>query len=51
MQFQIQYAEKVYYFPLYEEAGDLDNIDIRKEKPQDIIGDNKIKKLKTDKNE
>ena len=46
-----EYAEKVYYFPLYEEAGDLDNIDIRKEKPQDIIGDNKIEKLKTDKNE
>ena len=46
-----EYAEKVYYFPLYEDVSDLDNIDIRKEKPQDIIGDNKIEKLKTDTNE
>ena len=29
----------------------MDNIDIRKEKPQEIIGDNKIEKLKTDTNE
>ena len=46
-----EYAEKVYYFPLYEDVSDLDNIDIRKEKPQEIIGDNKIEKLKTDTNE
>lgn len=46
-----EYASKVYYFPQYQDVGELEDIDIRLEKPKEIIGNNQIEKLVTDQNE
>lgn len=46
-----EYATKVYYFPQYQDVGELKDIDIRLEKPKEIIGNNQIEKLVTDQNE
>ena len=46
-------CEKVYYFPLYKDEPKFKstNIEVINEKPQEIIGDTKVQKLKTDANE
>ncbi len=46
-----EYASKVYYFPQYQDVGELKDIDVRLEKPKEIIGNNQIEKLVTDQNE
>ncbi len=47
-----EYAEKVLYFPLYnEEVSDMKDVMIIHEKPTEIIGNSKVEKLKTEFNE
>lgn len=50
--FMSEYAEKVYYFPLYNEEPQVNSsIEVIREKPLEILGDQKVTTLKTDGNE
>ncbi len=52
-EFLSEVCAKVYYFPLYkdEPAFKAENIEVHREKPAEIIGDMKVRTLKTDQNE
>ena len=50
--FLSEYAEKVWYIPLYKEEVHVnDKIEVVREKPVEIIGTSKVEKLKTDQRE
>ena len=51
-EFLAEYAKKVYYIPMYEDADpDTDKVEIINEKPEAVIGDGSVTALKTDKRE
>ena len=51
-EFLAEYADKVYYIPMYENVGiDNEKIEIIKEKPESILGETSATALKTDKGE
>ena len=52
-EFLSEVCAKVYYFPLYKDEPEFkaENIEVHREKPIEIIGDMKVRTLKTDQNE